>query len=468
MKKLFKLNFYLVAAIAILFSSCETNEITRVRLDRTTVSLQAGQSATLTATIFYTGDISSFPIEWNIADPTIISITEGSSEDISSSSTETSFNKTGIIKALKAGTTEVTVKAGGMTVSCEVTVEMTTVNFSTALVYNWGDYYENETNNLEIYLLDQNLSINAEGDIEGNGNMIYFDMNIPLTQDALSAGNFIMSGNGAINTFYPGETYDSEGETMITGSRLMVYDSETATAHPITDGSFSVTENGDEITITGDLTLDETEIIHIAFTGPVAFSDNREKPIETNPALTKGMLVYWGDAYDSGDTNNFTAYLASENYDFSSDTNEEGEMLMLEFNTGISVTDSIPAGSYNMMTELTYDELVPFSLVFGYTSTSGSEWGTWFYTPEMSKNLSEGSMIVSKTGNTYTINYDLSDDIGSRVWGTFNGELTYIDGTQESAAAAPAKVKGLRSDKNSATKKKLQAPAKIRKMKLFR
>jgi hypothetical protein len=49
----------------------------------------------------------------------------------------------------------------------------------------------------------------------------------------------------------------------------------------------------------------------------------------------------------------------------------------------------------------------------------------------------------------------LYDRIGSKVWGSYNGPLNYIDGTQEVSANAPAKVKGVKSTKSLLNKKEM-------------
>jgi hypothetical protein len=122
---------------------------------------------------------------------------------------------------------------------------------------------------------------------------------------------------------------------------------------------------------------------------------------------------------------------------------------MIEFNTPDSVHNYIPDGTYQMMTELTYQQLVPFSLVFAYQTENEDQWGTWFYGATTTKALNAGNMTVAKSGENYSIQYEFYDRIGSKVWGTYNGPLTYIDGTQESSASAPRKIKGIKSTRSS-------------------
>jgi hypothetical protein len=244
---------------------------------------------------------------------------------------------------------------------------------------------------------------------------------------------------------------------------LLNYSNDNLDIIPIVDGTYEITKNGDNFVIEGEFMLENNEIVQISYEGIVNESDLREQPVEINPALTKGILLYFGDAYNSkssnnttgNHTNNYALYLGSETIDFSNSASE-GDILMIEFNTADSVHNYIPDGTYQMMTELTYQQLVPFSLVFAYQTEDEDQWGTWFYGATTTKALNAGNMTVAKSGDNYSIQYEFYDRIGSKVWGSYNGPLTYIDGTQESPAAAPRKIKGIKSLKNPINKKFMQ------------
>ena len=49
--------------------------------------------------------------------------------------------------------------------------------------------------------------------------------------------------------------------------------------------------------IEGEFTLGNNEIVQISYEGIVNESDQREKRVEINPALTKGELIFYGDIY---------------------------------------------------------------------------------------------------------------------------------------------------------------------------
>src|SRR5690606_32264512 len=113
----------------------------------------------------------------------IVSITE---KTVTQNTTGGAYVKKVIIKALKPGNTTININAGGKTLSCPINVTQRMFNFNQAIASNWGDYYETGTNNFDIYLLESTLSLNSEGKIQGEGNLIYLELYVPLTQNTLA------------------------------------------------------------------------------------------------------------------------------------------------------------------------------------------------------------------------------------------------------------------------------------------
>ncbi len=438
--KLFKKNITHLFLLGLIFAfaSCESNEVTKITLSKSSLSLKVGQSDSVQSVITFSGDLDGFPVSWSIENPDLISLEELNTE-LNSNGNKSDLSKNIVVTALKAGTTKLTIKVGEKSMSCDVTVTQTSFAFNQAFTSNWGDYYELGTNNFDMYLLENTLSVSSEGDLVGSGNYLYLEFNVPITQNGINDGNYILSTTGAVNTFFPGETGESNGETFIVGSRVVSKSGTTSTVKLITDGSFSITTVGAQYLVEGDLITEDKEIFHFKYEGALDVADNREEPVDLSPNFTHGRLYYFGDAYNSKTTNNFVAYLATETVNFDS-TELKGEILMLEFNTALTVTDSIPSGTYNMMAQLDYASLIPYSLVLGYTTENGSEYGTWYY-GETAKKLINGNVNVNKVGNIYTLNYELYDRIGSKIGGTYTGTLEYIDGTATTSSVSAQRVK---------------------------
>ncbi|MEA4983416.1 MAG: hypothetical protein VB066_11965 [Paludibacter sp.] len=449
MKQLFKISFLWVLLAAIFMSSCETSEVTNINFDKATISLKVGQSDSISSTIAYSGEISDIPHEWIVENPDIISITEKDPATSNGATSGTSLEKVVVIKALKAGSSKVTLSIDGKKLSCQVTVDQRVFTFNRAQASNWGDFYDTGTNNFDMYLMENTLSFNSEGEIQGDGNLIYLDFYLPLTQNTLSSGDFTLANTGEINTFYPGELVESEGQNYTFGTRLINIEGNTSTISFINDGSFTIVKNGTMFAVAGEFTLGNDEVIQFSYIGMVEELDKREEPVEINPNMTKGLLVYYGDAYQTGTTNNFNLYLGPETVVFE-DSVWNGDILVLEFNTDLTATNSIPAGTYNMMGE----QISPFSLVYGYTTEGGDNWGTWYY-GESTKKIKTGNMVVSSTGDIYTIQYELYDRFGSKIWGTYTGTPQYINATQSSSGVAPSYVKGNKTKNTQLTKKVL-------------
>ncbi len=428
MKYLTKKYLFFILIGLLTIASCATNEVTNLTLSKPSILLKVGQSDSLIATVTLTGDISKQPISWIASKNDIVTIKESTEESTSRNNSEGSSTKTIVFTALKSGITTITLQAGDKTASCEISVNQTSYSFNQAYTSNWGDYYETGNNSFDMYLLENSLSVNDSGTIKGNGTFLFLDFNVAITQNTINEGNFILSNSGAVNTFFPGETKDSNGQLFDIGTRLVTLNGTNVITSLIKEGRYSITSKGENFLIEGDLTTEDNEVVHFSYEGTVPVTDQREYPVEISPAFTKGQLIYFGEAYKSAPSHNFVAYLATEGVNFE-DSVWNGEILMLELNTPLTVTDSIPNGTYNMITKLNVPaDLAPTTLVFGYTTEKGNNWGCWYY-GETTKQLIEGNIIVTKTGDQYNINYTLFDRIGSKIYGTFTGPLKYIDGT---------------------------------------
>lgn len=150
------------------------------------------------------------------------------------------------------------------------------------------------------------------------------------------------------------------------------------------------------------------------------------------PSMTQGELDYYGDAYTTKDSitgtgsNNFILYLASSGIRMDSLTGN-GEVLVIELNTPLTVTDSIPTGTYNMITNLTSKIYIsPFTLVPAYTDSYNYRWGCWYY-GILTDPLSIGNIVVTRANKIYSINYQFYDDYGVLITGGFQGTLNYVN-----------------------------------------
>ena len=78
--------------------------VTSVVLDRTSLTLDEGDTATLTATVF-PSNATDKTVVWSSSDESVATVKEG------------------VVKAVKAGTAKITASCGGKSASCSVTVK---------------------------------------------------------------------------------------------------------------------------------------------------------------------------------------------------------------------------------------------------------------------------------------------------------------------------------------------------------
>ena len=110
-------------------------EVTSVTLDKTTASLKAGETVTLTATV-NPSDATDKTVTWTTSDQTVATVSNG------------------VVTAKKVGTATITAKAGSKTATCTITVEPSSVDKH--LVF--------PDINLKKYLID-NYDLNDDGGI---------------------------------------------------------------------------------------------------------------------------------------------------------------------------------------------------------------------------------------------------------------------------------------------------------------
>lgn len=458
MKQTSLISIFSILFLLFIWSSCDNNEITKLKLNKSAISLNVGQLDTLTATVTFTGELSKQTIEWIVGDTTIISTTvinDGSTELEKSASM---IEKNIAIKAKKAGSTSITLKTGSKTITCQLVVTQRNLVFTKALASNWGDYYDIGLNNFTLLMYENGLTRAADGKFSGTGNYIFFDFNVPITQNNLYNGNFTASDKGEINTFFQGEYFTQNGENYVLGSFLDKFVSGKSNKTILKDGSYKISTKNGGFVVEGDLTLENDEVIHFIYDGAISIADKRDVA-EVKPSLTHGLLYYLGDAYKTTKSNNFLIYLASETLNFQ-DTLTKGDILALEINCSLNAKDSIPNGTYLAMTELVTEKILPNTFTPGYYSEDNNEYGTWFYGEKITKKIKSGNILFNKIGKNYNISYELYDRFGAKVWGTFKGELLFKDLTVNNIKASSnvsrsTKVKSLKNVKQSLQKRKV-------------
>lgn len=159
------------------------------------------------------------------------------------------------------------------------------------------------------------------------------------------------------------------------------------------------------------------------------------------PLMTQGELWYYGDGYGIEISNNFVVYLGSADINMT-DFSGEGQVMYLEFNTGLNSITNLPSGTYTIV-DANPDLFTPSTMVSGF-EYDGYMYGTWYFGNTTNSVIAGSAVVTQNTGNKYAIQYEFIDQYGNNIKGTFNGTLDYYDGTQSQEIIPAAKNKALK------------------------
>jgi len=164
------------------------------------------------------------------------------------------------------------------------------------------------------------------------------------------------------------------------------------------------------------------------------------------PSTDKAYLFHMGDKFKSGISNYFEVYLLG-----SSDT------VVLSFNLPLTVTDTLPVGTYNIQKNIAMKYVTDMSCLVPNTSNPSFTPDYIYvrgslYVTKIFHYVVSGSIVVKSTNSNYSIEYTLLDQYGNTIFGTYLGKLEYRN-IATSSAVAPQAIKGLSIQKCSEIKR---------------
>lgn len=120
---------------------------------------------------------------------------------------------------------------------------------------------------------------------------------------------------------------------------------------------------------------------------------------------------------------------------------------MLELNTAPSDGKVLPAGTFNVLNPMEITaaaSLTPFTVVPGLPAEDGSIYGTWYLATDTQGGdfqplcaAQKGTVSVKKTGDTYTIDFDITDDdFKISVKGSYTGKPYIYDRTADTTSVS--------------------------------
>lgn len=434
-----------------------------ISVSPTQVKVIVGKTQEITVE-FTLSDATNKEVEWVSSKPEVASVADG------------------VVTGVAVGEALITATSvdGGFAAACKVVVEeeFNGIVATTAGGYYCGDQYENGYDNDFLFLLSGNVK---EGGVSlaGKGTALWLDLNLPKTgATTLPAEHYIpllSDDQDQSYTWLPGTDAGSWG---IFGSFIYSYQEGDAEPQYIMaeQGTVDITLNGSEYTINAVVTAGGKEY-KFRYTGAVTLKDVKDAgdppaqeytEVDLGKELTQGYFEFDGDIYKTGGvSNNWLIYLADKQVNFaSSSLSGPGKIMMLELNTAPSAGKELSEGTYNVLNPeeiKSAASLAPFTVVPGLVSDN-SVYGTWYLATETKGGqfqplcgAQKGTVSVKKSGQTYTIDFDVTDDdYKISVKGSYTGVPSFYDGTATTsslstkAAAAPGKVLNIQ---NSARRK---------------
>ena len=434
-----------------------------ISVSPTQVKVIVGKTQEITVE-FTPSDATNKEVEWVSSKPEVATVADG------------------VVTGIAVGEALITATSvdGGFAAACKVVVEeeFNGIVATTAGGYYCGDQYENGYDNDFLFLLSGNVK---EGGVSlaGKGTALWLDLNLPKTgATTLPAEHYIpllSDDQDQSYTWLPGTDAGSWG---IFGSFIYSYQEGDAEPQYIMaeQGTVDITLNGSEYTINAVVTAGGKEY-KFRYTGAVTLKDVKDAgdppaqdytEVDLGKELTQGYFEFDGDIYKTGGvSNNWLIYLADKQVNFaSSPLSGPGKIMMLELNTAPSAGKELSEGTYNVLNPeeiKSAASLAPFTVVPGLVSDN-SVYGTWYLATETKGGqfqplcgAQKGTVSVKKSGQTYTIDFDVTDDdYKISVKGSYTGVPSFYDGTATTsslstkAAAAPGKVLNIQ---NSARRK---------------
>ena len=153
-------------------------------------------------------------------------------------------------------------------------------------------------------------------------------------------------------------------------------------------------------------------------------------------SFTKAELVFWGDYYQTGNSNNYSLYL----------TNRQ-DTLLIEINTDTLSTNGIPSGTYEMIENFdSLQQIVPLTLLPAFIY-DGYSYGSFLFNSVAVYPICSGIATFSNEENSNTITYNFLDYFGNHIAGEYSGTIIFYDETENSSAVA-SNVKAIKMKKN--------------------
>lgn len=253
----------------------------------------------------------------------------------------------------------------------------------------------------------------------------------PTKLDAITlpARNYRYATSKSLSTFHPDLTY------------CMVNDGAgNLTKIEFKAGTIAVTQSGETFTFAINLTTTDDETFEATYTGPIAITDQSGSELEKLPDLEvdvtgisfiRALAKYYTDS-DQADQCVVNLYdVQPGGLDYGADyLPGEGHMVSLDLSTAVSAEMQLQEGTYNVSTTGapgsyaagTQVEFMETMLPTGTYCEKRDDQNHSVY-----GFINAGTVRITKSGNGYRFEIDMTTDKGRKVSGTYEGVVEMTD-----------------------------------------
>ena len=448
--------------MATIFTSCEKKDVTvavtGIEMTPASVELKPGDTQVLKVSV----------LPENATDKTYT---------LSSSDESVATVTDDVVTAVADGSAVITAVAADGTHKASVTVKVTTpydgIVASSAGAVFMGDQYGIGYDEVFVYLLSGDVKY-SDLSLSGKGSALWLDLNLPGTGKAvLPAHHYTALLEDDQEMAYTFQTGVDMGDWGVIGS--LVYENNGKIEYAmVEDGTVDITLDGSTYTVDA-VVKSEGKEYKFRYTGAIEVETytgggdggeggDGEWTTVNLGKLTQARFEYYGDAYGTnGVSDNWVLYLYDDGVSIGNDGfTGVGDIMMIELDCPVGVKDHIEPGTYPVVspTEITgASDLKPFTTVPGLQDAEGYIYGTWYLSSKNSEDASfagyygatEGSVTVDKTGDVYSISFEIKDtDYNGIVSGSFEGKASIIDSSSPASVSMSSASMSQKSSMKSA------------------
>lgn len=447
--------------MATFFTSCEKKDVTvavtGIEVTPASVELKPGDTQVLKVSVL-PENATDRTYTWSSSDESVATVADD------------------IVTAVADGSAVITAVTADGDHKASVIVKVATpydgIVASSAGAVFMGDQYDIGYDEVFVYLLSGDVKY-SDLSLSGKGSALWLDLNLPGTGKAvLPAHHYTALLEDEQEQAYTFQTGVDLGDWGVIGS--FVYENNGKMEYVmVEDGTVDITLDGSTYTVDA-VVKSEGKEYKFRYTGAIEVETytgggeggdggDGEYTTVNLGKLTQARFEYYGDAYGTnGVSDNWVLYLCDDGVSIGNDGfTGVGDIMMIELDCPVGVKDHIEPGTYPVIppTEATKDALKPFTTVPGLQNANGYIYGTWYLSSKNSEDASfagyygatEGSVTVDKTGDVYSISFEIKDtDYNGIVSGSFEGKASIIDSSSPASVSMSSASMSQKSSMKSA------------------